>query len=177
MTHPNTNAFTRVTWLIRMCKRTHSYVWQESFKYVRWLIRMGHDSSKHDMTDSYVTWLIHMWHDSLLCDMTAACVCDMPHPFPRNVTNSCLAWRRSHNQICSWKSLESRILFSDISVLGIYSSNFKVNPVIPWNRFNPIQRIFPSNSRHFFTLQPRALFLSRFFVKESLLMFVRHIVD
>jgi len=47
--------FVCVTWRIRMCDMTHSYVWRDSFICVTWLIHMC------DMTHSYV------WHDSFTC--------------------------------------------------------------------------------------------------------------
>jgi len=77
-----------VTWLIRVCDMTHSYMWHDSFVYVTWLIRicdMTHSCVWHD-SFVYVTWLIRicdmthsfMWHDFLVyvtwlprkCDMT-----------------------------------------------------------------------------------------------------------
>jgi len=52
-----------VTWLIRMCDMTQSYVWHDSFVCVTWLIRM------RDMTHSYV------WHrhESEISTETSIC--------------------------------------------------------------------------------------------------------
>jgi len=62
-----------VTWLIRTCDMTHSYVWHDSFICVTWLIHI-----LHVWHDSFicVTWLIHMCditdsyvgHDLIICD-------------------------------------------------------------------------------------------------------------
>ena len=57
--------------------------------------------------------------------------------------------------------------FSDFQVLGILSRNVMVIPVISWNGYNHFQRIFPSNSRHLTSLQPRGLILSSFFYGKS----------
>jgi len=82
-----------VTWLIRMCGMTHSYVWHDWFTCVTWLIHMWHDviSDENGLTDGifspgaiffcdmtcwnvtwliHIIWLIHMWHDSFTCDVT-----------------------------------------------------------------------------------------------------------
>jgi len=65
------------------------------------------------------------------------------------------------------KSLDSPNFSSEFSVLGTFPSNVSVNPVISWNGHNSFQRIFPSNSRYFTTLQARGLLLSRFFSRKE----------
>ena len=64
------DSFVRVTWLIRtcdmthsyMCDMTHSYVWHDSFICVTWLIRMCDTTHSYVWHDSFtcVTWLIYM---------------------------------------------------------------------------------------------------------------------
>jgi len=98
------DSFFCVTWLIRMCDMTHSYVWHDSFICVTWLIHMCemiHSYVRHDsficvtwlihMRDvtRCVTWLIHMcdvshsyvWHDSFVCVTWLIHTCDMTHSY------------------------------------------------------------------------------------------------
>jgi len=74
-----------------MCAMTHSYVWQELFARVRWLIHAC------DVTQSYTCalmyshvwrWLIHMWDIFIRVSIIASCAyawhglihtCDMIH--------------------------------------------------------------------------------------------------
>jgi len=65
-----------MTWLIHVCDRTQSYLWQDSFICVTGLIRMCDMTHWYLWQDSFifVTGLIHMcdgtyscvWHDSLI---------------------------------------------------------------------------------------------------------------
>jgi len=67
--------------------------------------------------------------------------------------------RQSRDQICSKQnSLDS----SNSLRIRIWRNFFKVKPVISWNGQNSFQRIIPSNSRHFTTLQPWGLSLVHF---------------
>jgi len=81
-----------MTWLIRMCAMTHSYVRHQSFICVPWLIHMC------DMTHAHATWLvrtvrgllhmfvyfIRMCYDALICDMT--------HSYVRHDSFICAPW-------------------------------------------------------------------------------------
>jgi len=89
--------FICVTWLIRMCDMTHSYVWHDSFICVTWLIHMCDMTHVHVHSyASYVTWLIHsLWRnlfcatwlfysvtcDSFICVTRLIHLCDMAHSF------------------------------------------------------------------------------------------------
>ena len=82
-----------VTWLIRMCDMTDSYVWHDAFICVPPFIRVTWRILVCDMTHSYVrqdsficvTLLIcmcamthsHLWHDSFLCATWLTHVCNM----------------------------------------------------------------------------------------------------
>ena len=85
-------------------------------------------------------------------------------------------WRRSLRiKFARGISLNSRNFFSEFSIFGTLSSNVKVSQVISWNGYNPLQRIFPSNSQHFDTLQLLLLFRSRlFFVKSPSNVWWKH---
>jgi len=56
-----TQSFVRVTWLIRVCDVTDSYVWHDSFKSVKRLIQIS-DITPYVWHDAFirVTWLIHI---------------------------------------------------------------------------------------------------------------------
>ena len=59
-----------VTWVIRMCDMTRSYVWHDSFICVTWLIHNSYISLVICMTHSYVCQGMthsYVWHDSLVC--------------------------------------------------------------------------------------------------------------
>ena len=70
------DSFICVTWRIRMCGMTHSYVWRDSFMYVTWLIHMCNVTHPHVWRDSSIhgTWLIYTcdtthsyaWRDSFI---------------------------------------------------------------------------------------------------------------
>jgi len=93
------DSFICVTWLIRMCDMTHSYVWHDSFTCVTWLIHMcdmTHSYVRHD-TLICVTWHTHMcdmthsyvWHDSFICVTWLICVtCDVA--FVMHLTKPCM---------------------------------------------------------------------------------------
>jgi len=57
--------------------------------------------------------------------------------------------------------------FSELFRIRILRNFFKFKPVISWKGQNSFQRIIPSNSKHFTTLQPRGLFFVRFFCEKS----------
>ena len=59
-----------VTWVIRMCDMTRSYVWHDFSIYVTWLIHNSYISLVICMTHSYVCQGMthsYVWHDSLVC--------------------------------------------------------------------------------------------------------------
>jgi len=70
----------RVTWLIRMCAMTHSYVRHDSFVCVPWRIHTC------DMTHSYV------WHDSFICATWLIHMCDMNHSYVFCNSFICVPW-------------------------------------------------------------------------------------
>jgi len=74
------------------------------------------------------------------------------NPFEPHLFGNGLS-RRSQDQICSNKRLQT------LPRIRILRKKFKVNPENPWNGHNSFQQIFPSNSRHFTTLQPRGFSL------------------
>jgi len=65
MTYVWQDSFICVTWLVHMCDMTHAYVWHDSFMCLTWLV------PKCDMTNSYV------WHDSCICVTWIIHVCVM----------------------------------------------------------------------------------------------------
>jgi len=118
------DAFTCVTWPIRMCNMTHSHVWYESFTCVTWLIHMCDTTHSHVRHDSFtcVTWLTrmfvtcnlnrrlptrissfiymcdmtqsHVWHDPFACVTWLIHMCDMTHSHVWHDSPAC-AWRAS----------------------------------------------------------------------------------
>ena len=60
---------------------THSYVWNDSFICVSWLIHMCDMTHSYVWHDSFicVSWLIHVWHDSFICVTWLIHMCDMTH--------------------------------------------------------------------------------------------------
>ena len=64
------------------------------------------------------------------------------------------------------KSPDSCNFFSKFWVLGTFSSNVKINPVISWNGHTLFQRIFLSNSGNFTTSTSCAFHLIFLFRKE-----------
>jgi len=90
--------FICVTWLIRMCDMTHSYVRHDSFICATWLIHMCDMTHSYVRHDSFicVTWLIHM------CDATPfMCVTALIHMYKfifveTTLTNLIPAWTYIH---------------------------------------------------------------------------------
>ena len=76
MTHSYVWCDLRVTWLPHVCNMTHpcvwnSNVWHETESCVTFLCEVTHSYVWHHLF-TRVTWLIHMWHMTI-------CMCDMAH--------------------------------------------------------------------------------------------------
>jgi len=84
--------FLCVTWRIRMCYMTPSYVWHDLYICVTWLIHMCDTALSHVWRNSFmcVAWLIHMcdmtihiyvavWRDPFLCASRLISLCTMTH--------------------------------------------------------------------------------------------------
>ena len=107
----HSHSFKCVTWRIRICDMTHSYVWHDSFIRVTWFIHkctMTHSYVCHD-SFIYVTCLIcmrdmtrsYVWHDSFIhvtwlihtCKLCVVCV---EQAFPAVSAHE----TRCHHAIC-----------------------------------------------------------------------------
>jgi len=76
-----------MTWLVRTCDLTHSYVWHDSFICVTWLVRKCDILIRTcDMTHSYV------WHDSFVCVTWLIHMCDLTHSYVWHDSFVCVTW-------------------------------------------------------------------------------------
>ena len=63
--HTWCDSFVCVTWLIRTCDMTHSYVWHDSFICVTWLIHVCDMTHWYVWHDSFIR--VTLWLDSFIC--------------------------------------------------------------------------------------------------------------
>ena len=89
-----------VTWLIRMCDMTHSYVWHDSFLWDTWILH------KCDMTHSRVCHDF-VRHDSFMCDMTHSYIW---HELFVLMTRLVLMCDLTHSHVCRDSSMYTRML-------------------------------------------------------------------
>ena len=109
MTHSYVWCDLRVTWLPHVCNMTHpcvwnSNVWHETESCVTFLCEVTHSYVWHHLF-TRVTWLIHMWHMTI-------CMCDMAHShvgcmYMCDLTQSkssfiCVAWLIYMRDMTHW---------------------------------------------------------------------------
>jgi len=86
------DSFTCVTWLIRMCDRTHLYAWYNAFWCVTWLIRMCICAQEADCTENVTTLGTCVWHDSFTCVTWLIRTCDRTHLYAWYNAFWCVTW-------------------------------------------------------------------------------------
>jgi len=119
------DSFICVTWLIRMCDMTRSYVWHDSFICATWLVHICDMSHSYVRHDSFirVTCLIHtcdmtrsyVWHDSFIC-VTWLDSRTTPQPEPKSPFNIRMSHvARMHTACHTYEWVMSRTWMSHVT--------------------------------------------------------------